>query len=220
MSRLSSILGNLDKAQEEEVIKVAQEAISVEREREYCMWVKPTEEGWAWLREHATTCYLDVLMPMLGGRRRVRAGADSCEMTVKVFDGADKIEENSEIGYASGLSFYADGNAAHLFRRAHLPASEELVNKGGKHWDIDVFHVYNDHPSIPDKEALLALFEQSGQGTSFGDWVKVELEVETFQLESILDYIPFAFEESMPSKPKDADSQEFLRNYWDNETRI
>ncbi|QXO09680.1 hypothetical protein pEaSNUABM11_00256 [Erwinia phage pEa_SNUABM_11] len=220
MSRLGNILAEMDKTREDGIVKVARESISVEKEKEYCMWVRPTEAGWAWLRDHAGEFHLDVMMPMQGGRRRVRIHADKAELTVKTFDGAEREEENSEIGMKSAMSFYADGFLTHLVKRVTVEPEEEVKAKGGKHWDIDVFFVAQDHPELPDADALKALFDVAKQGTAYGDWVKVELEVERFDLESIVDLIPFAVEEAMPSKPSSPDAQEFLRHYWDSVTRL
>jgi hypothetical protein len=220
MSRLVNILADLDKNREEGILKVARESISVEKEREYCMWVRPTEAGWAWLRDNAGEYHLDVLMPMQGGRRRVRIHEDKAELTVKTMNGQDREEENSDIGMKSAMSFYADGFLTHLVKRVTVQPDEEVKAKGGKHWDIDVFFVSQGHPELPDADALKALFDTVKQGTAYGDWVKVELEVERFELESIADIVPFAIEEAIPSKPSSPDAQEFLRNYWDNETRL
>lgn len=220
MSRLSSVLAELDKSREDEVVKVARESISVEKEREYCMWVRPSEAGWAWLRDQQGEYHLDVMMPMQGGRRRVRIHEDKAELTVKTFQGQEREEENSDIGMRSALAFYADNFLTHLVKRVTIDPTEDVKARGGKHWDIDVFFVYQDHPELPDVEAVKALFDNAKQGTAYGDWVKVELEVERFDLESIADIVPFAIEEAIPSKPSSADAQEFLRNYWDNETRI
>ncbi|AXF51379.1 hypothetical protein WELLINGTON_253 [Erwinia phage Wellington] len=220
MSRLGNILAGMERDKEEGILKVARESVSVEKEREYCMWVRPTEEGWAWLQAQAGEYHLDVMMPMLGGRRRVRVHADKAELTVKTFQGQEREEENSDIGMKSALSFYGDEFLTHLVKRVTIDPTDEVKASGGKHWDIDVFYVSQGHPEIPDVDALKALFETVAQGTSFGDWVKVELEVERFEMESIADVIPFAVAEAVPSKPSSPDLQEFLRNYWDNETRL
>ena len=42
---LFDTLAQLEKAQEEEVIRVAGESIKREVEKEYCVWVKPTQAG-------------------------------------------------------------------------------------------------------------------------------------------------------------------------------
>ncbi|EAB5867730.1 hypothetical protein BXE85_27545, partial [Salmonella enterica subsp. enterica] len=69
---LFDTLARLDKAQEEEIIRVAGESIKHEVEKEYCVWVKPTQAGWDWLHAQEAKMFMDILMPIEGGRRRIR----------------------------------------------------------------------------------------------------------------------------------------------------
>lgn len=96
---LFDILKNLDEQQEKEVITVARESISTEKEREYCMWVKPTEEGWQWLFGQTGETFLDVIMPVVNGKRRVRLSTDkTAVLTLKRQASDGRIEENSISG--------------------------------------------------------------------------------------------------------------------------
>ncbi|QVW28753.1 hypothetical protein pEaSNUABM8_00256 [Erwinia phage pEa_SNUABM_8] len=213
---LLDVLDEVEKKMEGEVIKVARESVSTEKEKEYCMWVKPTVEGWRWLYEQKGEFHLDVLMPIAGGRRRVRIHTDKAQLTLKRWtEETGTVEENSDIGLATALTFYGDGHAAHLVRRISMDAGE-LKEKGGKHWDIDVFYAYQGRPMIPDQQALNDVVSTAEAGTSYGEWVKVELEVERFELETIRDLIPFEVEEAMPSRPSKQEDKVFLSNYWDN----
>lgn len=213
-------LDAVEKEQENGVIKVARESISVEKEKEYCLWVKPTPEGWEWLSEQAGLIHLDVLMPIAQGKRRIRIEEDgSSELTIKRFADEGCIEENSEIGFDAALTFYQDDYVSHLVKRINLPAGD-LASKGGKHWDIDVFYTVAGHPQLANREDFDALLNTMRQSSSFGEWVKVELEVERFELESIRDYIPFGVEDTMSSRPQDEATREVIRNFWDLETRI
>ena len=145
---LFDTLAQLEKAQEEEVIRVAGESIKREVEKEYCVWVKPTQAGWDWLHAQSTKMFMDILMPIEGGRRRIRIKEDgTAQLTLKrkFLDG--KVEENSDIGISSALSFYKDGYLAHLVKRIHLEPGE-LADKGAKHWDIDIFSITTGHPAI------------------------------------------------------------------------
>lgn len=217
---LFDTLAKLDDQKEADVLKVAGESVRVETEKEYVLWVKPTEEGWAWLFEQTANVFMDVLMPIARGRRRVRLGSDgSAELTVKRMVAEGKIEENSDIGFGAGLTFYEDGNLAHLVRRIHMDAGD-LNERGGKHWDIDLFYKVNGHPSLETKEDYDAFVNELSNSTSFGEWVKVELEVERFEIESIKEHIPFTVSEVIPGSPKDPEEQELIRDYWDSETRI
>lgn len=213
------VLEAVEKQVEEGVLKVAHESVSTEKEKEYCMWVKPTIEGWEWLKAQQGECYIDVLMPVSGGRRRVRIKSGKAELTLKTRQENDTIEENSDIGFATALTFYADDYLCHLVRRIRLEPGE-LAERGGKHWDIDVFYRYQGHPMIPDQQAFDDIIATALAGTSYGDWVKVELEVERFELESIREFIPFAIEDAIPSRPKNEEDQVMLRDYWDNVTRL
>ncbi|QVW55249.1 hypothetical protein pEaSNUABM29_00209 [Erwinia phage pEa_SNUABM_29] len=217
---LFDVLKNLDEQQEKEVITVARESISTEKEREYCMWVKPTEEGWNWLFEQAGGVFLDVIMPVANGKRRVRLTSEGkAVLTLKRQASDGRIEENSDIGFATGLTFYGDGNLAHLVRRLSLEPGE-LAEQGAKHWDIDMFFMMTGHPVIDSQADFEAVVGELRDSTSFGEWVKVELEVERFELTSIKDVLPFAVEDAIPGNPSNADDQEVIRNYWDNDTRI
>lgn len=217
---LFDILKNLDEQQEKEVITVARESISTEKEREYCMWVKPTEEGWQWLFGQTGETFLDVIMPVVNGKRRVRLSTDkTAVLTLKRQASDGRIEENSDIGFASGLTFYEDGNLAHLVRRIKLEPGE-LAEQGAKHWDIDLFFKLAGHPVIESQAGFEGLVNELRDSTTFGEWVKVELEVERFELTSIKDVLPFAVEDAIPGNPSDVESQLVISNYWDNETRI
>lgn len=212
---LLDVLDEVEKRMEDEVVKVARESVSTEKEKEYCLWVKPSVEGWRWLYEQAGECHLDVMMPVPQGRRRIRIQSGKAELTLKRFGDQGTIEENSDIGFDTALTFYADEHPSHLVRRIRLEPGE-LAAKGGKHWDIDVFYQYQGRPQLPDLQAFDDMVATAVAGTSTGEWVKVELEVERFELESIRDYIPFEVEETMASRPKNEEDQIFLRDYWDN----
>lgn len=213
------MLDQVEQTMEDAVVRVAHESISTEKEKEYCLWVKPTIDGWRWLTEQQGECYIDVLMPVEGGRRRVRITSGKAELTLKTRVNDGTVEENSDIGFATALTFYADDYLCHLVRRIRLDAGE-LTAQGGKHWDIDVFYRYQGHPQIPDQQAFDDIVATALAGTSYGDWVKVELEVERFELESIREHVPFEIEDAIPSRPKDEADQLMLRDYWDNVTRL
>lgn len=217
---LLDVLDQVEQKMENEVMKVARESVSTEKEKEYCLWVKPTVEGWRWLYEQKGQFHLDVLMPISGGRRRIRIEEGKAELTLKRWSEENgTVEENSEIGFDTALTFYADGHPAHLVRRIRLEPGE-LADRGGKHWDIDVFYRYQGRPMLPDLQAFNDVVEAAEAGTSYGEWVKVELEVERYELESIRDFIPFEVEATMASRPSNQEDQVFLRNYWDNEISL
>ncbi|EGI8965158.1 hypothetical protein IG651_002697 [Salmonella enterica subsp. enterica serovar Enteritidis] len=217
---LFDTLAQLEKAQEEEVIRVAGESIKREVEKEYCVWVKPTQAGWDWLHAQSTKMFMDILMPIEGGRRRIRIKEDgTAQLTLKrkFLDG--KVEENSDIGISSALSFYKDGYLAHLVKRIHLEPGE-LADKGAKHWDIDIFTITTGHPAIEVSADFNDLLTEMRSSTSVGDWVKVELEVERYEIKDLLEVIPFEFDGHIPATPKDPEDQEYLRDYWDSVTRM
>ena len=217
---LFDTLAQLEKAQEEEVIRVAGESIKREVEKEYCVWVKPTQAGWDWLHAQSTKMFMDILMPIEGGRRRIRIKEDgTAQLTLKrkFLDG--KVEENSDIGISSALSFYTDGYLAYLVIRIHLEPGE-LADKGAKHWDIDIFTITTGHPAIEVSGDFNDLLTEMRSSTSVGDWVKVELEVERYEIKDLLEVIPFEFDGHIPATPKDPEDQEYLRDYWDSVTRM
>ena len=217
---LFDTLAQLEKAQEEEVIRVAGESIKREVEKEYCVWVKPRQAGWDCLHAQSTKMFMDILMPIEGGRRRIRIKEDgTAQLTLKrkFLDG--KVEENSDIGISSALSFYKDGYLAHLVKRIHLEPGE-LADKGAKHWDIDIFSITTGHPAIEVSGDFNDLLTEMRSSTSVGDWVKVELEVERYEIKDLLEVIPFEFDGHIPATPKDPEDQEYLRDYWDSVTRM
>lgn len=217
---LFDTLAQLEKAQEEEVIRVAGESIKREVEKEYCVWVKPTQAGWDWLHAQSAKMFMDVLMPIEGGRRRIRIKEDgTAQLTLKRQHLDAKIEENSDIGLNTALTFYRDGYLAHLVKRVHLEAGD-LAERGAKHWDIDVFVLTTGHPVIDTKDDFTGLLTEVRDGTSVGGWVKVELEVERYEIKDLLEVIPFEFDGHIPATPKDPEDQEYLRDYWDSVTRM
>lgn len=219
MMNFLDLLDDVEKQNEEMVLKVARESVSTEQEKEYCLWVKPTVEGWKWLYENGGDFYLDVLLPVQSGKRRIRIESGKAELTMKTFANGACVEENSDIGFATALTFYADGGLAHLVQRTRLEPGE-LAKQGGKHWDIDVFYTYSGRPMIPDQEAFDDIVATAKAGTSVCEWVKVELEVERFELESIRPHLPFEVEEVVNSRPTNEEDKLFLRDYWDNVTRL
>lgn len=220
MSGLSALLKKIDQEQEDEVVLVAHESVSRETEKEYCLWVKPTPEGWQWLASQVGISTTDILMPVEGGRRRIRIRPDGAELTLKRRIEGETNEENSQIGVDTALTFYADGNNTHMFKRIHMEPGDELVAKGAKHWDIDMFYISKVRPTLPNHAALNEFLSVIGDGSSYGDLVKVELEVEKFFTNSIRDILPFEVEEVYPSRPKDELTQAMISNYWDNVTTI
>ncbi|EIC3584773.1 hypothetical protein LAA31_002598 [Salmonella enterica subsp. enterica serovar Enteritidis] len=217
---LFDTLARLDKAQEEEIIRVAGESIKHEVEKEYCVWVKPTQAGWDWLHAQSAKMFMDILMPIEGGRRRIRIKEDgTAQLTLKRKFQDGKVEENSDIGISSALSFYKDGYLAHLVKRIHLEPGE-LADKGAKHWDIDIFSITTGHPAIEVSADFNDLITEMRSSTSVGDWVKVELEVERYEITDVLSVIPFEFDGHIPATPKDPEDQEYLRDYWDSVTRM
>ena len=215
-----SFLDVIEERAEQEVITVARESISTEIEKEYCVWVKPTPAGWDWLSANEGKFFVDVMMPYPGGKRRVRIHEDKTAIfTYKTGAAEGRKEENSPLGFSSALTFYGDGNLAHLVRRIHMDAGE-LKERGAKHWDIDVFYRVSGHPYIDDEESFVGLVEGMRNSTAYCGLVKVELEVERYELTSIREFLPFEVEEIIPGNPKDPLDQEAIRNFWDNESRL
>lgn len=213
-------LGDIEERAEQEIITVARESISTEIEKEYCVWVKPTQAGWDWLINNEGKFFIDVMMPYPAGKRRVRIHEDKTAVfTYKTAAEGGRKEENSPFGFLSGLTFYGDKNLAHLVRRIHMDAGE-LKERGAKHWDIDVFYNVAGHPYIQSEEDFASFIESVRNSTSFCSLVKVELEVERYELTSIRDYLPFEVEDIIPGNPKDPLDQEAIRNFWDNESRL
>ena len=218
---LFTAIDEVEKKNENENVKVIGESISTEKEKEYCVWVKPSDAGWAWLREQEFRIITDILLPTEVGRRRVRiTGNDSAVLTLKRFSNDGTNEEHSEVGMRTGLSFFDVSPNIHVFRRITMDAPE-YQSKGGKcKWDIDMFHTYGGDPKeyFQRLSAFTEMVAETSERGMLSGLVKVELEVENFFTDTIREIIPFECIDIIPSRPKDEALRAFLSNHWDNET--
>lgn len=221
MSGFLDVLDAVDKNQEDEIIKVVQESVSTEKEKEYCVWVRPTEEGWKWLLEQEFGVVTDILLPTKVGRRRVRIkGTDNAVMTLKRFGEDGTHEEHSELGIRTGLSFFDVSPNIHVFKRISLPAPQFKEQGGECKWDIDMFCTYNGNAEdyFMRHSAFTEMVEEMGTKGILSKLVKVELEVERFFTDSIRELIPFPCSDIIPSRTRDEGTQAFLSHHWDVET--
>tara|TARA_Y100001956_G_scaffold4801_1_gene4347 strand:- start:36 stop:707 length:672 start_codon:yes stop_codon:yes gene_type:complete len=206
---------------EAEIVKAVGESISTEKEKEYCVWVRPTEAGWEWLKEQEFRMLTDILLPTNVGRRRVRI-TDSKEavMTLKRFAADGTNEEHSEIGMRTGLSFFDVSPNIHVFKRATIPAPQFQKEGGNCKWDIDMFCMYGGNPTeyFMRLSAFEEMIEEMATKGQLSQLVKVELEVERFFTDSIRDLIPFECSEIIPSRSKDEATQAMMSHHWDVET--
>lgn len=222
MGLLDDAIAQQERQLENEAILVARESVSTEKEKEYCLWVKPTDEGWKWLMEQTGKMRMDVLIPIVNGRCRARieeaAEGGYCGQLSNKYRGENGSDEiNSDIGVMQVLGFHSNPDyLAHMFRRITLEASETVKEQAGTSWDIDVFFTtqgragpFNDVTEFNDYVTMVS------QGSRFGEWVKVELNVEKFLLPGIQQHIPFAYSEAIPSRTQDPQLQETVRHYWD-----
>ena len=206
--------------------QAARESVSAEKEKEYCLWVKPTDAGWAWLAEAQGEMRLDVLIPVPYGRCRARISQASDgtkgELSNKYRAEEGSNEINSEIGVVQVLGFYSNtDHLSHVFKRISFEASAEVKAQHGTSWDIDVFYAANQaRPELVVTEHVDEYFATVAAGTNFAEWVKVELNVEKFMLPGIEDIIPFEYSEKIPSRTQDPVLQEVVRHFWEVETAI
>lgn len=220
---LNSIIEAVDRKKEDTVLKVAHEAVSREKEREYCVWVKPTAKGWEWLQGVKSIRRLDVLMPFPNGRNRARAElAESLTGVLSTkfrsTDGSDEV--NSDIDPIQVLAFLHNPDyVAHLFERSTLPAGEEVQKLDGVDWDIDVFRIVQVRPPLSSVADLKTFLEDSSK-YGYGEWVKVELNVKSFMIEDVTKHIPFEFEMAIPSRTSDNELQAIVSHYWDVVTAL
>lgn len=222
MDFLSKVKAAAEKDEAFKQAQAAREAVGVNVEREYCFWVKPSENGWQWLLNQSGMFYLDILMPIENGRRRIRIDEDaSTELTVKRFHNGDKIEENADIGFNIGISFYSPTLLSHFFKRIRLEADEAAQAIRGHHWDIDIFYKTQDTPNFDSLEDFKDYISTMRGSTNCTDWVKVELEVEEFvDGADVKELIPFECEELISSNPKTEEDKEFIRDYWERVTKL
>ncbi len=218
---LLDILDEHERADEAGHVAVAQESISTEKEKEYCVWVRPTEAGWKWLIQQEFRMLTDILLPTNAGRRRVRITDNSeAVLTLKRLGTDGTNEEHSTIGMRTGLSFYDLSSNIHVFKRITIPAPEYQREGGNCKWDIDMFCTYNGNPEeyFMRLTAFSEMVEEMATRGIMSKLVKVELEVERFFTDSIRELIPFECSEIIPSRSKDEATQAMMSHHWDVET--
>ncbi len=210
-----------ESAGEAEHAAVAHESISTEKEKEYCVWVRPTEAGWKWLVEQEFRMITDILLPTDTGRRRVRI-TDTTEavLTLKRLGTDGTNEEHSPVGMRTGLSFFDVSPNIHVFKRITIPAPEYQREGGNCKWDIDMFCTYNGNPKeyFQRLTAFSEMVDEMATRGMMSKLVKVELEVERFFTDSIRELIPFECSEIIPSRSKDEATQAMMSHHWDVET--
>lgn len=218
---LLDILDEHERADEAGHAAVAQESISTEKEKEYCVWVRPTEAGWKWLVQQEFRMLTDILLPTNTGRRRVRiTDKDEAVLTLKRLGTDGTNEEHSTVGMRTGLSFYDLSPNIHVFKRITIPAPEYQREGGNCKWDIDMFCTYNGNPEeyFMRLTAFSEMVEEMATRGIMSKLVKVELEVERFFTDSIRELIPFECSEIIPSRSKDEATQAMMSHHWDVET--
>lgn len=222
MGLLDDAIAQQERQLENSAIAVAHESVSTEKEKEYCLWVKPTDEGWKWLMEQTGSMRMDVLIPIVNGRCRARIeqtgeGTYKAELSNKYRAEEGSNELNSDVGLLQVLGFHSNPDyLAHMFRRISLEASEAVREQAGTSWDIDVFFTTQGRPGpFNSVTEFNEYVDMVSQGSRVGEWVKVELNVEKFLLPGIHEHIPFAFSEAIPSRTQDPQLQEIVRHYWD-----
>lgn len=207
-------------------LQTARESVSAEKEKEYCLWVKPTDAGWEWLAQAQGEMRLDVLIPVPHGRCRARitqaANGTKAELSNKYRAQEGSNEINSDVGVVQVLGFYSNvEHLTHVFKRISFEASDDVKAQHGTSWDIDVFYAGNQsRPELVVTEHVDEYLTSVAAGTNFAEWVKVELNVEKFLLPGIEDIVPFPYSEKIPSRTQDPALQEIVRHFWEVETAI
>lgn len=207
--------------------QVAAESVSAEKEKEYCLWVKPTAAGWEWLAQAQGEMRLDVLIPVPYGRCRARIsqtgeGCDAVLSNKYRNDDGSSNEINSDIGAVQVLGFYSNTDyLTHVFKRITMEASPEVKAQHGTSWDIDVFYAGNHpRPELVVTEHVDEFLSGTAAGSNFAEWVKVELNVDKFMLPGIEGIVPFEYSDKIPSRTQDPTLQEVVRHFWEVETAI
>lgn len=217
---LNDVLNKLNNKRDEEIATVAQEAISTEVEKEYCVWVQPTQAGWEWIRQQHFKCIVDILLPMEGARRRVRIAEGAAVGTMKRHSENGTKETHSELDLDYGLSMHNLSTNIHVFKRITLDAPELATRAGEAHWDIDCFYTNENNLSAAfnSVERFTELVGDANALPNVAKWVKVELEVERFFVETIRDLIPFEVGDIMAGRPKAQEEQAEISHMWDTVT--
>lgn len=214
---LFSVLDDLNKeelTQYESSATVAGEAVTTEVEKEYCAWVKIGADVTTELINKKSSVIIDILLPVEGGRRRVRIQDGKATLTLKRWTNEGTLEEHSEIGIATALTFVADSNNIHVFRRVSYPT--DIAESPESKWDIDLFYA-------PRSNELKTVSNAKDLGDFIGllqdqvtlPLIKVELEVKEFFTDTIKELIPFEYTDYTPSRIKDDAIQAELAHNWD-----
>lgn len=214
---LSSLLADLDNEatqQYEEAAVVAGEAVTTEVEKEYCAWVKAEPDSLNVLDKHDSSIIVDILLPVEHGRRRVRIENGKATLTLKRWSDDGTVEEHSELGLATALTFIADSDNIHVFKRISFNA--DIVESPDSKWDIDLF-------IEPHRNELATLQTAKDFNDFIGmvqrqdslPWIKVELEVKEFFTNTIRELVPFEHTDYTPSRIKDDTIQAMLAHNWD-----
>lgn len=214
---LSTLLADLDnesRAQYEDKAIIAGEAVTTEVEKEYCAWVKADEAAVDGLNERGGSVIVDILLPIDGGRRRVRIEDGKATLTLKRWSDAGTVEEHSELGLATALTFIKDSDNIHVFKRVTFNA--DIAEAPGSKWDIDLFIEPHRNElatlqTAKDFDDFIGMIQSQG----ILPWIKVELEVKEFFTDSIRELVPFEHTDYTPSRVKDDTVQAMLAHNWD-----
>lgn len=224
---LNDILNNINAKDTEghEATVVAQEAITTEQEREFCMWANVSYDEQARLTEEVGgLIYVDFLLRSDDQRRRVRIDCDTmtAQYTVKLInEDGSRTEENTDLSLQAALLFHHDAKTIHVCYRVKAPC--ELENSKG--WDIDLFvrNIGHTKDVFKSVSAFKAFIEDIKQNAAFMALTKIELEVESnfeggMTLSRLNELSPVKTEEFWASTDQTPEIRNMLDNFWNYES--
>lgn len=182
-----------------------------EKEVEYVYWLKVTEDTLERLMNQPKfDTFMDVLMVKDKSRFRMH-NKQKIIFTKKVpqADGS-KIEHNhNEVPYDIAMACTKYAENIHRVKRVLIPiyklgTEEPLLRKStGEqlHWEIDLFYT-------------------SKSGTKLLDWIKVELEVDSFNTNTLRNILPVDYLELIDEKDKQPEDAAIIANIWNKDSNV
>jgi glutathione peroxidase-family protein len=135
-------------------------------------------------------------------RRYQKDGVATYELTTKEYHGEHKtkLETNDTLSEANYRSLMQLGISTNVRSRIHLPVykhGEPVMKKHGPlQWEFDLYHVADDN--------------------QVSAWAKVELEVDVVAFGDIIDLIPFAYDDLIPSDSSKEEDRAFIAHLYAN----
>lgn len=182
-----------------------------EKEVEYVYWLKVTEETIERLLvQPRSETFMDVLMVKDKSRFRIHS-KDKIVFTKKTpqSDGS-KIEHNhNEVPYDIAMACTKYAENIHRIKRVLIP-----IYKQGS--DVQLTRKSNGEPLFWE----IDLFYTNKSGNNILEWIKVELEVDSFNTKTLRTILPIDYLELIDEKDKQPEDSAIIANIWNKDSNV